>query len=163
MPLFVKNDDIYHQIQTNFASAWTCFWIGSLRLGKRYWITGAWYTIGPPKGIEVRDFHRCLSIFLDLGWFFYKISFLYMNIELGWWGMSPGYILEYFCLRERPQRPYFDAQNVDFHFSRPHFWKIAQICRTLVFFKTVHVQKIRKCHFSEKNAGGPTQNVAGSF
>ena len=46
-----------------------------------------------------------------------------MNIEPGWRGMSPGYILEYFCLRKRPQRPNFEAQNLNFHIFRPHLWK----------------------------------------
>ena len=44
-----------------------------------------------------------------------------------------------------------------------HFWKNHQISRKVHFFKNVHVQKIQKCHFSEKKppeAQRRTQPVA---
>ena len=46
-----------------------------------------------------------------------------MDLEPGWWGMSPGHILEYFCLWKRPQRPHFEPQNSNFRHFRPHYWK----------------------------------------
>ena len=75
--------------------------------------------IGPPKAIEVRDFHRFLSIFIDFRRFSFKILVLYMKIEPGWWRMSPGYIWEQFPSRERPGRPHFESQNLRFLIFRP--------------------------------------------
>ena len=47
-----------------------------------------------------------------------------MKIEPGWWGMGPGYILEYFCLWKRPQRPHFEPKTQMFDFSDPIFEKV---------------------------------------
>ena len=63
-------------------------------------------------------------MFDDFRRFSLKNHVLYMKIEPGWWGMSPGYILEYFCLWERPQRPHCESQNLNFHIFRPHFGNV---------------------------------------
>ena len=72
--------------------------------------------IGPPKGIEVRDFHRFLSIFIDFRRFFLKKNVLYMKIEPGWWRNCPGYIWESFRSWEWSQKLHFESQNLIFRY-----------------------------------------------
>ena len=100
-----------------------------IKQGKRklVLIVKRWFTNRPPKGDRSEGFSfmfiEFVYMFLDFCFFSFETHFLYTKIEPGWWGMSPGCILEYVCLWERPQRLHSESPNLNFHFFRPHFWK----------------------------------------
>ena len=99
-----------------------------------YWLTltqlsfeHIYLQIGPPKGIEVRDFHRNSYMFIDFWrtyWFFYCVLYIWILLNVGLLEIVEGTFLRFWLFREHLN---FEKNPADFSLWRSLLGRTAHI------------------------------------